>query len=137
MITSMVSRVAIALMIVCGPAFSQVDLKEDAVRRVAQAHDPAIFVATGALYLKQEALRAMRGKSLSPEVEGEVNHLIDTAVRDAAWFHAGWAHAIDKYLSAEEADEIAAHFDTEGGKLQRRVIELVIGEVVMGNYTRC
>lgn len=113
----------------------QDDLKTDAVKRVIAAHDPAIFVATGALYLKQEAIRAARGKPLSAETLAAVDRLIAAGVRDTAWFLQGWGAAIDRHLSSEEADEIATHFGTEGGRLQRRVIELAVGEVLMSNYT--
>ena len=118
-----------------GAAEAQQDLKHSAVQRVAHAHDPSIFVATGALYLKQTAIRAAGGKPLSPALESEVDQIIDTNVRDAAWFYAAWSRAIEPLLSADEANEIAAHFTTEGGQLQRQVIEQAIGEVLMSTYT--
>ena len=38
--------------------------------------------------------------------------------------------------TAEEADEIATHFASEGGGEQRVVVELLlIGETVLANYT--
>lgn len=126
---------ALVSMVLCQPVAAQVEWKDDAVQRVAQSHDPALFVATGALYLKQEALRAANGVSLPPDVETQVDRLIERDVRDVAWFHAGWTRAIDRHMTAEEADEVAAHFTTEGGKLQRRVIELAIAEVVVSTYT--
>jgi hypothetical protein len=116
-------------------ANAQNDLKQEAVQRLAHSHDPSIFVATGALYLKQEAIRAAGGKPLSPDVQAEVDRLIDVNVRDPAWFYAGLGNVADRFLSAEEADEIATHFATEGGQLQRRVIELSVSEVVMNVYT--
>jgi hypothetical protein len=64
-----------------GPAQAQQgpqDPKEDAVQRVVRAHDPSIFVVTGALFFKQEAIRAAGGKPLSPAVQSEVERLIDT-----------------------------------------------------------
>lgn len=121
--------------LIAGPASADDDLKADAVKRLVEAHDPAIFVATGALYLKQEAIRAAHGKPLDPAVVTEVDRLIDSAVRDTLWFQAGWRTIVDRYFSAEEADEIAAHFGTQGGGLQRRVIELALGEVLLSNYT--
>ena len=118
-----------------GAAHAQGDSKQEAVQRLVQSHDPSIFVATGALYLKQEAIRANGSKPLSAAAQVEVDRLIDANVRDPAWFYAGLSGAADRYLSAEEADEIATHFDTEGGQLQRRVIELAVGEVLMNVYT--
>ena len=105
------------------------------MHRVVFAHDPALFVAIGALYLKQEALRSAGGKTLTPALEDEVDRLIGRGVRDAAWFYKGWSGAIEKYLSAEDADEIAVHFTTEGGRLQQRVIELAVAEVLASIYT--
>jgi hypothetical protein len=118
-----------------GAAHAQQDLKDNAVQRVVHAHDASIFVATGALYLKQTAIRAADGKPLSPALESEVDHIIDTNVRDPAWFYAAWSSAIEPLLSVQEADEIAAHFTTEGGQLQRQVIEQALGEVLMSTYT--
>ncbi|MBM3394691.1 MAG: hypothetical protein FJY37_08690 [Betaproteobacteria bacterium] len=117
------------------PLRAEDDLKQDAVSRVVKAHDPALFIATGALYLKQSALRAARGKPLSQAALSAVEQLIDDNVRDTAWFERAWGTAIDRHLSAEEADEIATHFATEGGRLQRRVIELAVSEVLTSNYT--
>ena len=117
-----------------GAAQAQQD-RHDAVQRLVQAHDPSIFIATGALYLKQVVIRAAGGKPLSPALASEVDHIIDTEVRDPAWFYAAWSGAIEPFLSAEEANEIIAHFGTEGGQLQRQVIEQSIGEVLLTTYT--
>lgn len=116
-------------------AFAQQDPAEDAIRRVAEAHDPAIFVAIGALFVKQEAIRGAGGRSLSPAVEAEVDRLIDAEIRDPAWFRTAIANSIRGRLSAEEADEVATHFTTEGGRLQRQVVELSLSEVVTSTYT--
>jgi hypothetical protein len=119
------------------PAFAQAeqDPKNDALQRVAQAHDPAMFVATGALYLKQEAIRANKGKALPPELDAEVEGIIDARVRDPAWFRAALISVMAPALSAEEADEIATHFATEGGQFQRRTVELAVGEILTNTYT--
>lgn len=119
------------------PAFAHAeqDSKSEALRRVAQAHDPAMFVATGALYLKQEALRANKGKALPPDVDAEVEGIIDARVRDPAWFRETLVAVMTPTLSAEEADEIATHFATEGGQLQRRTVELAVGEILTNTYT--
>jgi hypothetical protein len=42
---------------------------------------------------------------------------------------------VSPYLTAEEADEVATHFATDTGRLQRRAIELAVGEVLMNVYT--
>lgn len=125
----------LVLLLICGAAGAQDDLKADAVRRVVEAHDTALFVATGALYLKQEAIRANGGRALSPALATEVDRIIRSKVQDPAWFRSGWQAAIDRFFSAEEADEIATHFTTEAGRKQRRIIELAIAEVLMSVYT--
>jgi hypothetical protein len=128
-----------ALFLLCLLGFSaanaQDELKQEAVQRLVRSHDPSIFVATGALYLKQEAIRAAGGKPLSPDVQAEVDRLIDANLRNPAWFYAGLGDAANRFLSAEEADEIATHFATEGGQLQRRVLELSVSEVLLNVYT--
>ncbi|MFN0315395.1 MAG: hypothetical protein ACKVQA_10195 [Burkholderiales bacterium] len=134
--TTLYRTFALLCLVAFSAAYAQEeDLKADAVRRVVQAHDPAIFVSTGALYLKQEAIRSAGGKPLSPAALAEVDRIIDAQVRDPAWFYAAWGAAIGRYMTAEEADEIAVHFNTEVGQLQRHVMELAIGEVLMSTYT--
>ena len=118
-----------------GSAHAQSDAKEEAVQRLVHSHDPSIFVATGALYLKQEAIRTARGNALSPTARAEVERIIDANVRDTTWFYAGLSAAVAPYLTAEEADEVATHFATDTGRLQRRAIELAVGEVLMNVYT--
>lgn len=121
------------LLVVAGAHAQRSD--EDAVQRVALAHDPALFLATGALYVKQEAVRANGGKPLPPELDAEVERVIDAGVRDPAWFRDMLESVIGSALSAEEADAVATHFDTKGGRLQRRTIELAVSEVLTNTYT--
>jgi hypothetical protein len=116
-------------------ALAQQEPAEDAIRRVAESHDPAIFVAIGALFVKQEAIRAAGGRALPSSAEAEVNQLIDAEIRDPAWFRTAIAKSIRGRLSAEEADEVATHFATQPGRLQRQVVELSLGEVLTSTYT--
>lgn len=127
----------VLLLCFLAPTFTQAqqDSKSEALQRVAQAHDPAMFVATGALYLKQEAIRANKGKALSPELDAEVEAIIDARVRDPVWFRETLVAVMAPVLSAEEADEIATHFATEGGQFQRRTVELAVGEILTNTYT--
>lgn len=133
-------------------------LKEEAIARLAASHDPAIPVAIGRVYIKQvglqaaRALLAERGKAeglgpgwgpQAPEWQGAelrlteiVDDVIARRVDDPAWFREAWGRASAKILNAEEADEIATHFSTDGGKQQRAVIELLlVGETLIANYT--
>ncbi|HVY04953.1 MAG TPA: hypothetical protein VHB46_03150 [Burkholderiales bacterium] len=124
----------LSFLLASGAALAQ-NANEEAVQRVAQSHDPAMFLATGALYVKQEAVRANGGKALPPELDAEVERLIDAEVRDPAWFRETLAKVIAESFSAEEADTIATHFETPGGKLQRRTVELAVSEVLANIYT--
>jgi hypothetical protein len=135
---SMSSKLSLGFLLLSfalGSAHAQSDAKEEAVQRLVHSHDPSIFVATGALYLKQEAIRTARGNALSPTARAEVERIIDANVRDPTWFYAGLSAAVAPYLTAEEADEVATHFATDTGRLQRRAIELAVGEVLMNVYT--
>lgn len=115
--------------------WAQDDLKADAVQRVVRTHDPVIFTTTGALYVKQEALRAAGSQPLSAASQAEIERIIDGEVRDPTWFRAGLNAVLDRLVSAEEADEIASHFESEVGQMQRHIVELAIGEVLMSFYT--
>jgi len=149
----------ITLLAAASSAFGATDaLKDEAIARLAASHDPAIPLAIGRLYVKQAGLQsartllAERGKAeglgadwspRAPEWQGAemqltrvIDDLIARRVDDAAWFREAWAREAARFLNAEEADEIATHFSTEGGRQQRAVIELLlVGETLIANYT--
>jgi hypothetical protein len=133
-------------------------LKEDAVSRVVESHDPALSVGIGRVYVKQQALleaRAVlreRGKAAGLDKDrwapGNVNWqaaerelmqgvdpLIERKVARDKWVKEAWSELISQTLNAEEADQIAVHFQSEGGQLQRRVIEWFVGELALQTYT--
>ena len=134
------------------------ELKRDAVSRVVESHDPALSIGIGRVYVKQTALLAARallaerGKAAGLEksrwnlqagewqaaerelMEG-VDDLLQRRVTRGAWVQEAWSELIAQTLNAEEADEIAVHFQSEGGKLQRRVIEWFVGELTLQTYT--
>ena len=133
-------------------------LKRDAVSRLVQAQDPALSINIGRVYVKQAALTAARellyekGKfaglnrdhwnETTPqwrlaerELMQGIDSLIQTKIADPAWLRAAWSELTSSLLDAEEADEIAVHFRTEGGALQRRVIEWFVGELTLQTYT--
>src|SRR5258706_661273 len=134
------------------------EAKDQAIARLAASHDPEIPIAIGRAVIKQAGLKAIRAmladrgrnsgfgpdwKPSAPDwqaAEGQLTKLVDglIAVRldDAAWFRDGLGGAAANVLNAEEADEIATHFATEGGGEQRVVVDLLlIGETVLANYT--
>src|SRR5512147_584658 len=125
---------------------SKEELKRDAVSRVVEAHDVALPVYIGRVYVKQAALAAARdllaqkGKAAgldrkkwnmeSPQWRGAeaelmqgTDALIQRKVASGYWVQEAWSEQISTILNGEEADEIAVHFRSEGGELQRRVIE--------------
>jgi hypothetical protein len=133
-------------------------LKDDAIARLAASHDPAIPIAIGRVYVKQAGLKAARevlrergraaglGPRWAPEapewqaaeaqLAATVDQVISHRLEDPAWFRAAWGAEAARLLNAEEADEIATHFATEGGSKQRAVIELLlVGETLVANYT--
>ena len=150
---------AACALVLTTPTASYADaLKDDAVQRLARSHDPEISIAIGRLYVKQAALRAARarlarqgaaaglGRNWSPAspewvaaeqaLMARVPPIVATRLDDPEWFHAAWAKEADRLLNAEEADELANHFATPGGREQRVTIELLmVGETVMANYT--
>lgn len=134
------------------------ELKRDAVSRVVEAHDVALPVYIGRVYVKQAALTAARdllaekGKAAgldrkkwnvnSPQwqdAEGELMQgtdvLIQRKVASGYWVREAWSEQVGTLLNGEEADEIAVHFRSEGGELQRRVIEWFVGELTLQTYT--
>ncbi len=149
---------AVLLALVGSATAADAELKREAIERLAASHDPAIPVGVGRVYVKQAGLRharkllAERGRAAAagpgwnaqaPEwqvAEAELTAIIDRTIADQvenpAWFRKAWGEAAAGILSAEEADEIASHFATEGGAMQRQVIELLlVGETLVANYT--
>jgi hypothetical protein len=133
-------------------------LKRDAVERVVGAHDTALSINIGRVYVKQAALLEARDLLFrkgsdaglarerwnleAPEwrqaerllVDG-TDALIQSEVADPEWLEQAWSGLVAETLNAEEADEVAVHFRTEGGSLQRRVIEWFVGELTLQYYT--
>jgi hypothetical protein len=158
--TMRLAHLAAVLLVFAGAVSAADDpaLKRDAIERLAASHDPAIVIGVGRVYIKQLGLTRAReiiaeqgaaaglGRAWNDRVpewqEAErsltavVDDLIARRVEDASWLRAAWGREADRVLNAEEADEIATHFATEGGALQRSVIELLlVGETLVANYT--
>ncbi len=134
------------------------DLKQDAVSRLVQSHDPALSVYIGRVYVKQATLKAARDllaergqaagltrdqwnlrsaewQAAEHELMQGVDPIIQREVANPGWVQAAWSELASKTLNAEEADEVAVHFQSEGGQLQRRVIEWFVGELTLQTYT--
>lgn len=151
----------LAAAVVSVPAFAQEseeELKREAVARVADSHDPALSVGIGRVYVKQAALNAAREllaergraaglsreawnrnaaqwQAAERELMQGVDGLIERQVAHDAWVREAWSDLIAQTLNAEEADEVAVHFRSDGGQLQRRVIEWFVGELTLQTYT--
>jgi len=149
---------AVSWMPVAAPAADSAPLKDQAIARLVASHDPAIFIAVGRVYVKQAGLLEARAllagsgreagldsdwRRTAPawqQAEAELTAIIDEIIaqriEDPAWFRAAWGAAAAERLSAEEADEIASHFASEGGAQQRAVLELLlVGETLLARYT--
>jgi hypothetical protein len=137
---------------------TKAEMKQDAVNRVVEAHDVALPVNIGRVYVKQAALAAARdllaerGRAAglarnrwnldTPAWQGAerelmqgTDELIRTRVDGGTWVREAWSEQVTELLDGEEADEIAVHFRSEGGELQRRVIEWFVGELTLQTYT--
>ena len=137
---------------------NQRELKRDAVSRVVEAHDVTLPVHIGRVYVKQAALAAARellaekGRAAGLDartwdmglphwqaaeqalMQG-TDGLIERKVAGGFWLQEAWSEQVGTVLNGEEADEIAVHFRSEGGELQRRVIEWFVGELTLQTYT--
>ena len=133
-------------------------LKQDAVERLVAEHDTSLSVNIGRVYVKQAALTTARdllwrkGRDAgltneqwnldSPEwqeaerkLTAGLDKLIRVEVANPEWLETAWSELSSELLGAEEADEIAVHFRTEGGAQQRRIIEWFVGELTLQYYT--
>ena len=129
-----------------------------AVNRLVIQHDSAMPIAIGCLVAKQAGLIKIRqilenygnentlGESWNAtapewlEAEKELVKILDDQigllVRDPTWFNTALYDLFVERLSAEEADEIANHFQTPTGNIQREIIDMsMIAETLQLAYT--
>jgi hypothetical protein len=131
--------------------------KADAVSRIIESHDPTLSVQIGRVYVKQAALLAAREvlaergraaglagdwqpkhpawQSAERELMQGIDELIARRVGNPVWVKEAWSESAARIVDGEEADEIAVHFQSEGGQWQRRVIEWFVGELTLQTYT--
>ncbi len=129
----------------------------EAISRVVESHDPKLSVQIGRVYVKQAALRSAREllaerggaaglgrrwtlehpewQRAEQELLQGVDDLVGRRVNDPVWVKEAWSQLMSQILNGEEADEIAVHFQSEGGTYQRRVIEWFVGELTLQTYT--
>ena len=52
-----------------------------------------------------------------------------------AWIGETWYEYVSHGFDGEQADVIASHFQTEGGRLQRQLLDWYMGETMLFNYS--
>ena len=129
----------------------------EAIDRVVESHDTTLILGGGKLMIKQAAIRSARkllrdwGKQAglggewwddAPQYRAAKAELLriadDTIARRYAsgvWLKEAWSDYTTKALNGEEADVIANHFQTEGGRKVRMLMDWYLGEMVLFNYT--
>ena len=156
--------VALMCALNAGPAGAAADGEDertradrDAVERVVESHDYTLLIGGAKLMIKQATIRSARkllaewGRAAglggewwddAPEyraAKGELLGLADAAIAQRVapglWVKEAWSEYTAREFSGEEADVIASHFQTEGGRKQRMLMDWYLGEFVLFNYT--
>ena len=129
----------------------------EAIERVVESHDTTLLIGAGKLMIKQSAVRSARSllrewghdSGLGGEwwddapqyraAKAELLKIADTSIQrryaSGAWLKEAWSEYTTRELNGEEADVIANHFQTEGGRKVRMLMDWYLGEMVMFNYT--
>lgn len=131
--------------------------RRDAAQRVAKVHDEALIIGAARLITKQLALRLARdllaawgkdaglGKTWQEDVaewkDAEAVLMAETATQPIALLaNDGWvkdirAEYVARNFAGEDADTIARHFSSDGGREQLAMIDWFMGEMTLFNYT--
>jgi hypothetical protein len=154
---------ALLCLLCAGPAAAagQQDEQErnaqEAVGRVVESHDHTLLVGGAKLMIKQSAVRSARRlllewgrdaglggewwddapeyRAAKAELLGIADAAIAQRVQSGVWVREAWSEYTAREFSGEEADVIANHFQTEGGRNQRMLMDWYLGEFVLFNYT--
>ena len=135
----------------------KIKLKESAVQAVVSSHDQTLIVRGGELMVRQQVVKAAKkyvvtwvrergfGKEWwedKVEFQQAVSHLIsigDEVLLDkfssGDWLTDIWTEYMVNNFTGEQASSIAEHFKTEGGAIQRRLMEWYLGETTLFYYT--
>ena len=131
--------------------------REDAINRVVGSHDYTLVVSAGRLYIKQQTVRAATrllgewgreeglglgwNKDAAAFQQAHAMLLQHAAAVTAkrfeinTWVDEAWSQYVSDNFNAEEADVVATHFQSDGGRLQRKLLDWYMGEIVLFNYT--
>ena len=129
----------------------------EAVDRVVDSHDHTLLIGGAKLMIKQAAIRSSRkllaewGREAgldgrwwdsAPEYRAAKADLLSVAdaaiaqrVAAGLWVKEAWSEYTTREFNGEEADVIATHFQSEGGRKQRMLMDWYLGEMVLFNYT--
>lgn len=149
---------ALALALWTGVAAADTDTdRADAVSRVVDSHDTTLLLGGGLLMVKQSAIRSarklltewgreagLRGEWWDDAAEYRAakaallqgaDEILQSQYVSGAWLKEVWTQYTARELDGEQADTVATHFQTEGGKKLRQLMDWYLGEMVLANYT--
>ena len=118
--------------------YSQDSSTEDPYFILSKSHDQKLFATLGSLKIKNDLIKTIDIKLSKLDLDNEqkqhkrnqlikrVDLLIMKHLYTDNWFPKIWAPIFKSILSAEEADEISNHFETEIGNLQKNIIDLQV-----------
>ena len=118
--------------------YSQDSNIDDPYFILSKSHDQKLFATLGSLKIKNDLIKKIdielskldlnNEKKLNrrKQLINKANLLIIKYLYKDNWFPKIWTPVFRSILSAEEADEISNHFETEIGKLQKNIIDLQV-----------
>jgi len=129
----------------------------EAIERLVDSHDTMLVLGGGKLMIKQAAIRSARkllgqwGREAglggdwwddAPEYRAAkaqllalADEIIERRYASGVWLKQAWTEYTARELDGEQADVIASHFQTEGGRKMRMLMDWYMGEMVLFNYT--
>lgn len=132
-------------------------LKERSVQAVVGAHDQTLILRGGELMVRQQVVKAAKTYVLTwgrerglgeewwedkIEFQQAVDYLIligDEVLLNkfssGGWLTDIWTEYTANNFTGEQASSIAEHFKTEGGVIQRQLMEWYLGETTLFYYT--
>ena len=111
--------------------YSQESNIDDPYLILSKSHDQKLFATLGSLKVKNDLIKKIDLKISKLDINAEQklnkrNELINQAdllirkhLYNDKWFPIIWMPVFRSILSAEEADEISNHFETEVGNLKK------------------
>ena len=118
--------------------YSQDSNIDDPYFILSKSHDQKLFATLGSLKIKNDLIKKIdielskldlnNEKKLNRrnELINQADLLIKKHLYNDNWFPIIWMPVFRSILSAEEADEISNHFETEVGNLQKNIIDLQV-----------